>query len=232
MAQGGQYPPTPVQVIVQQPRGNSAATIALICVGLGVLTCCLPIIPWVFAILGMGFGLLGVVVAFTRGGAGLLYSLFALGMSFLPLAPILLLGGLLASGAVDAARDAAEKARVEAEARPGVDVGPVVAPAAPRPAQTVQQPLERPAAQPAESPATVPQEPPAAPEPAKAVDVPPPSLRTWRDTSGKFSIEAEYAGVLAGKVILRKPDGTKTQVPLDKLSDEDRAWIEERKKNR
>jgi hypothetical protein len=67
----------PVQVIIQQPRGNSAAVIALVCVGLGVVTCCLPVIPWVFAVLGIVFALLGILVSLTRSGAGLLFSLFA-----------------------------------------------------------------------------------------------------------------------------------------------------------
>ncbi len=57
-------------------------------------------------------------------------------------------------------------------------------------------------------------------------------VRAWRDASGRFSVEARYGGIIGGKVILRKADGTRTQIPLDRLSEEDRAWIDARKKRR
>ena len=54
--------------------------------------------------------------------------------------------------------------------------------------------------------------------------------RTWTDTSGKFSIEAELVQVEEGKVQLRKPDGSLVTVPLAKLSDGDRRYLESREK--
>ena len=49
--------------------------------------------------------------------------------------------------------------------------------------------------------------------------------RTW--TSGRFSVTAEYAGLVSGKVRLKKADGEVIKVDLDKLSDADRKWIAE-----
>src|SRR5215212_8477284 len=50
--------------------------------------------------------------------------------------------------------------------------------------------------------------------------------REWTSSNGKFKIEAEFVAVKNGKVVLEKPDGTYASVPLDKLSAEDRAFIE------
>jgi len=50
-------------------------------------------------------------------------------------------------------------------------------------------------------------------------------LRTWTDRSGKFSVDARYTGTEDGKVALVKADGKKISVPLEKLSDEDKAYI-------
>ncbi len=53
----------------------------------------------------------------------------------------------------------------------------------------------------------------------------PHSLRaeTWSDTTGKFTIQAEYAGISGTDLVLRKPDGTTLNVPISKLSPESRA---------
>lgn len=50
-------------------------------------------------------------------------------------------------------------------------------------------------------------------------------LRTWKDATGKFSIEAEFAGIIAGDVRLKKADGSAVSVSLDRLSEADREWI-------
>jgi len=66
-----------------------------------------------------------------------------------------------------------------------------------------------------------------------AVQKPPaqvPDYRTWTDSSGEHKIEAKYGGLIAGKVKLVKQDGTAIMVPLEKLSDEDQAWIKNRKR--
>ncbi len=73
---------------------------------------------------------------------------------------------------------------------------------------------------------------PAAPESpptAKAKSSPQAAqLRTWKDGSGKFSIEAALVGVEGGKVTLRKADGSTTKVPLSTLSEADQAYVGKR----
>jgi hypothetical protein len=49
--------------------------------------------------------------------------------------------------------------------------------------------------------------------------------RTWNDATGAFSVEAQFAGVEQGKVMLKKPDGKTVGVPLDRLCDEDREFV-------
>jgi hypothetical protein len=56
-------------------------------------------------------------------------------------------------------------------------------------------------------------------------------VRTWTDVSGKFNVTAEYRGMISGKVRLRLQDGSERMVPLDQLSDNDRADIDDRKKS-
>ncbi len=70
---------------------------------------------------------------------------------------------------------------------------------------------------------TMPEEKPA-PEPIDPKKVP----RTWKDVAGKFSTEATFNGI-AGKtdVFLKKADGKVVKVPIEKLSDEDKAWLQE-----
>jgi len=52
--------------------------------------------------------------------------------------------------------------------------------------------------------------------------------RIWTDTTGKFKTEARFGGVIAGKVNLIRKDGSRIQVPLDRLSSQDVNWIRER----
>ncbi len=52
-----------------------------------------------------------------------------------------------------------------------------------------------------------------------------PELRTWQDVTGKFSIEAALVRAGAGKVTLRKANGTTIEVPLEKLSEADRDYL-------
>ncbi|QDU58904.1 SHD1 domain-containing protein [Aeoliella mucimassa] len=49
--------------------------------------------------------------------------------------------------------------------------------------------------------------------------------RTWKDQSGRFSIEASYGGMNGDKVVLQKVDGSTIEVPLDKLSDADQDFV-------
>ena len=52
-----------------------------------------------------------------------------------------------------------------------------------------------------------------------------PVLRTWTDATGRYKAEARFGGEALGKVTLLKEDGTKAELPLEKLSDSDREWI-------
>jgi hypothetical protein len=51
--------------------------------------------------------------------------------------------------------------------------------------------------------------------------------RTWKDATGKFEIAASFAGKDDSGVLLKKSDGKTIRVPLDKLSKEDHAYVEE-----
>jgi hypothetical protein len=51
--------------------------------------------------------------------------------------------------------------------------------------------------------------------------------RTWNDATGAFSVEAQFAGVKDGKVLLKKADGKTVSVPLDQLSKEDQDFVAE-----
>lgn len=56
------------------------------------------------------------------------------------------------------------------------------------------------------------------------------SPRLWKDVSGKFSVEATFNGVVnKTDVLLKKADGSTAKVPIEKLSEEDRQWLKERK---
>lgn len=52
------------------------------------------------------------------------------------------------------------------------------------------------------------------------------SVRTWKDASGKFTIEAKLLLVANGKLVLSRTDGKLVTVPLDKMSQADQSFIE------
>ena len=52
-----------------------------------------------------------------------------------------------------------------------------------------------------------------------------PALRSWSDTTGQFTVKARSRGVKDGKLVLEKENGQTVHVPLDKLSEEDRAFL-------
>lgn len=54
--------------------------------------------------------------------------------------------------------------------------------------------------------------------------------RTWTNSTGTHKTEAKFGGMAFGKVKLIKRDGSTVQVPIEKLSDEDREWIANRQK--
>lgn len=49
--------------------------------------------------------------------------------------------------------------------------------------------------------------------------------RTWTDSTGKFTVEAEFRGMIFGEVRLKKTSGEVISVPIERLSKADREWI-------
>jgi len=89
----------------------------------------------------------------------------------------------------------------------------------------IQQPLPPVA----EAPNHLPPPPPPAPvEPAPIVEAPSaPDFRTWTDTTGGFRVEAQLVDHDDGQVTLKKRDGQTIIVPLERLSEADRAYLAE-----
>jgi hypothetical protein len=56
-------------------------------------------------------------------------------------------------------------------------------------------------------------------------------VRTWKDASGKFSIRAELVESDGTAVKLKKADGSVIRVPVDRLSDEDRQFLQSQEKS-
>lgn len=57
-------------------------------------------------------------------------------------------------------------------------------------------------------------------------------LRTWKDSSGKFQVEAEFVGFKDGKVTLRKAGGESLTIPSSRLSPDDQKFVREELKRR
>lgn len=55
-----------------------------------------------------------------------------------------------------------------------------------------------------------------------------PDLRVWKDTEGLFEIQASFSLLRDDKVQLCKADGSMVWIPLAKLSQADRAWVQNR----
>jgi S1-C subfamily serine protease len=53
-----------------------------------------------------------------------------------------------------------------------------------------------------------------------------PTGRTWIDSSGAFSVEADLIEIKDGKVILKATDGRRLSIPVDKLSKADQQHLE------
>lgn len=51
------------------------------------------------------------------------------------------------------------------------------------------------------------------------------TARTWRDATGKFSVEATYVSKTSSSVTIRKSDGKEVTLEMSKLSKEDLQWI-------
>src|SRR3990172_10528783 len=51
--------------------------------------------------------------------------------------------------------------------------------------------------------------------------------RKWTDNTGQYSVEAELVEVKGDDVLLKKPDGSIIPVPITRLSDADRRYLED-----
>ncbi len=49
--------------------------------------------------------------------------------------------------------------------------------------------------------------------------------RTWTDATGQFKVDAEFVSIADGTVNLRRQDGRTMSIPLEKLSEADRAHV-------
>jgi hypothetical protein len=57
-----------------------------------------------------------------------------------------------------------------------------------------------------------------------------PGLRTWRDASGSFEVEARFVTYQNEKVTLQRKDGRKINVPLERLCEEDQVYVKKQPK--
>jgi hypothetical protein len=57
-------------------------------------------------------------------------------------------------------------------------------------------------------------------------------LRTWTDVTGRFKVEAELVKVENGQVTLRRANGDRTTLPLEKLSPADQEFVRENASSR
>ena len=53
------------------------------------------------------------------------------------------------------------------------------------------------------------------------------AMRTWQDATGAFSVEAEFVRFHGDTIELRRKDGRTVKVPVDRLSSEDRAFVDQ-----
>jgi hypothetical protein len=67
-------------------------------------------------------------------------------------------------------------------------------------------------------------------DPIERAAVEPPELpmRTWSDNTGNFQIRGRLAVILDGKVRIFKENGRYTTVSLERLSDADRDYVEQK----
>jgi len=52
------------------------------------------------------------------------------------------------------------------------------------------------------------------------------AVRTWRDSTGKFSIRGKFVSNVDGKVTIEASDGSEVTIPLKRLSTADQAYLE------
>ena len=52
-----------------------------------------------------------------------------------------------------------------------------------------------------------------------------PVKRLWKDSTGKFQVEATFKGMRSGNAVLQKNDGSIIQVPFNRFSAADQAYL-------
>jgi len=118
--------------------------------------------------------------------------------------------GFLAQAVFDASGDATSALAADGEVRQGEGAEPALT----ANGQSSQQSVAQENSDTAEADARTEQ-----PQPVGA------PLRTWTDSTGKFSTEATFLGLAAGKVRLQKADGKVVEVPLVRLSAADQQFL-------
>ena len=121
------------------------------------------------------------------------------------------------------------------QAKPNTDPDDPFAPAKPA-SPTANQPDDddpfAPVKKPEAKPIGIAKDAPARPSPALAGDLRLDAegrlpARLWTDNSGQFRVQGRLVLILDGKVRLLKETGRTTTVPLERLSQPDRAYIEQ-----
>lgn len=211
------------QTVIVESKSNGLGTAGFVVSLIGFLTC------GFISPLGLLFSIIGLFKR-PRGLAAAGVVLGTIGSAWLFLGGFVMLAGLVGAGAaVDKAVDDARKAAAVAPA-PGADRpdAPAAAPVAPVDAAPV---VEQPAAEMPPLPAAAEAQPTTDPVPQPfASDPPKPKkpereARTWQDASGQFKVEATLKSMASGKVKLIKADGTEISVPVERLSEDDQAYI-------
>lgn len=113
----------PTTVVIQQAPSNSLALASFVCGLLAIFTFCVPVLPWILAGFGILCGAIALFVAIGRRGAGVGFAIIGLLMSGFAFLPIILLGGILATGAAvskiaDSAKDGAKDMDAGQESQP------------------------------------------------------------------------------------------------------------------
>lgn len=52
-------------------------------------------------------------------------------------------------------------------------------------------------------------------------------VRTWTDSTGAFSVKAKFKSETGGNVVIEQEDGQELEIPLDKLSPADQAYVKQ-----
>lgn len=118
----------------------------------------------------------------------------------------------------------------------GESLGPQIEKALSASADVAQSPVRRPNARAAIAPKTAKKDAKTKPretakdKPSEDRQANAPDFRDWSDATGKFHRTAKFRGSVGGLVKLELKDGSTVRIPLEKLSDADREYIQKRRK--